>query len=133
MECVLQYAALMVALLVAEVVFVMLVWQRVEEWLRSPAAIAFANMQRELSEHLLPLLEALSRIYPLPTKLNDLIAVSMPLTTIKPKLYSAQCKNCITVVNVTLSIIHQISRNNNFFILLVDIINDFIKNKILHN
>lgn len=81
---VLQYAALMLALVVAEVVFVVLVWRRVDEWLRSPAYAAVANMQRELSDHLLPLLDALSRLYPLPTKLTDLIEVSVALTTPSP-------------------------------------------------
>lgn len=74
----------MVALVVAEVAVVMLAWQRVHEWLRSPAAAAAAEMQRELSEHLLPLLRAFSRLYPLPTKLTDLIevCVSMALSLI---------------------------------------------------
>ncbi|XP_026318844.1 uncharacterized protein LOC113229464 [Hyposmocoma kahamanoa] len=68
-----SYAALMVALVVAEVTIAVLAWRRVHEWLRSPSAVAAAEMQRELGEHLLPLLRALSRLYPLPTKLTDLI------------------------------------------------------------
>lgn len=73
----------MVTLLVAEVAFVVLAWQRVNEWLRSPAAAAAAEMQRELSEHLLPLLRAFTRLYPLPTKLSDIIEVSVSLTITK--------------------------------------------------
>lgn len=85
----------MVALVVAEVTIAVLAWRRVHEWLRSPSAAAAAEMQRELGEHLLPLLRALSRLYPLPTKLTDLIEVSVPLTAqtlAQWKSYMVLCK-----------------------------------------
>lgn len=74
----------MVALVVVEVASVMFAYLRVRAWLRSPAAAAVAEMHRELTDHLQPLLRAFARIYQLPTKLTDLIAVSVPLTITKP-------------------------------------------------
>lgn len=70
------------ALAIGEIVFMVWAWQRVEEWLRSPEAAAAAELQRELAEHLWPLLRALQRLYPLPSKVSDLIAVSVPLIII---------------------------------------------------